>query len=122
MPFKYKIFQQQTIIVVQAENVIDIHSCIQAMRDVVMDNNFDPQFNIIVDLRKMDYDPSTSELFQIRDSLNALYRHFKGKIILVTTKEILYLAKVVCLLAEIYNIRMSAVNQYNGLDNFTDQM
>jgi|WetSurMetagenome_2_1015567.scaffolds.fasta_scaffold531947_1 hypothetical protein len=122
MPFQYKIFQQQKTVIVQAKGVIDLHSCIQAMKDVAGDKDFDPQYKVIVDLREMKYNPSTSDLFAIRDSLVSLIHNFKNDITIVTTKEALYLANLVCTLAKVHHVKMVAAVNNKELDSLEHEM
>lgn len=122
MPFKYKIFQQQKTIVVQAIGIIDLHSSSQTMKDVVADREFHPQYSVIVDLRKMKYNPSTPEMFRMRDSLASHIKHFKGEITIVTSKEALYIAKLFCMLAKVYHFKVTPVTHLKGLEAFEHKL
>ena len=117
MPFKYKFVHPQATVIVKADGKIDLQSSTQAMRDVVGDKEFQPHYKAVIDLRKMKYNPSILELFAIRDSVVSLAPNFKSEIILITNKEFQFAANVVCTLAKVYNINMTAVCELEGLDD-----
>ncbi|MBN2040326.1 MAG: hypothetical protein JW864_09810 [Spirochaetes bacterium] len=121
MPFNHTIIVHQNTAVVEADGIIDLSSIIQVMRDVAFNVEFESHFSIIVDLRKMKYTPTSPEIFTIRDSINSMKQQFQGNITLVMAKETLFLAKLICLLAKPYQIKMKAVTYSDELESLMNK-
>lgn len=94
---------------VVADGPIDFRSTVDAMQAVAADPDFNPDFHVLVDLRRMEYAPSTSDLFNIRDTLFGLQYKFQGGVTLVVSPATLYLARLVCILASAAGFKMTAL-------------
>ena len=109
MPFSYTISQQEHMVRVVADGPIDLRSSVDAMHAVAADPDFNPDFHILVDLRRMEYSPSTDDLIGIRDTLFGLRYTFQGGVTLVVPPASLYLARLVCILTSAAGFKMTAV-------------
>lgn len=118
MPFNHKIHKEGEIVIVKAIGVIDINSTLEAIASVIKDPEFSPHFQIIVDLRKIQYNPSILDIFKIKDSLNSKMKMLQGTITLVTTPAFSHLTKLVCIMTSVYNIKMYAVTESSLLDEY----
>jgi hypothetical protein len=108
MPFSHSISKQMNTVQVIAEGPINFESSVAAMLSVAADPDFDPSFKVIVDLRLMEYIPTTTELFGIRDAVVSMRHNFKGEITLVVAESTLYLARLVCMMAFAMGFQMTA--------------
>jgi hypothetical protein len=122
MPFKYKIFQEQKTIVVQAVGKIEFPSILQAMKNVVAEEDFHSRYRVLVDLRKMDFKPSVHDLFNIRDSLAMLKNQYAGEIVLIVTKEMVPVATLFCAMAKVYHIKISYTTHLKGLEELEQNL
>jgi hypothetical protein len=86
MPFSHTISQQEHMVRVVADGPIDLRSSVDAMQVVAADPDFNHDFHILVDLRRMEYSPSSNDLFNIRDTLFGLRYTFQGGVTLVVSR------------------------------------
>ena len=101
MSFSYTINQSEKIARAVAEGTVNVESCIEIMKRLADDPAFKPDYNIFVDLRKMDYLPSNDELEEIIATLATLKEVYKSKIALLVEGKIqLFIAKLACLLSK----------------------
>ena len=122
MPYKYKIFHEKKTIVVLVEGEVDLKTSIQAMKDVTSDKDFHSQHHVVVDLRKMKYDPPAKDIFRLRDTIVTTAKNFKGEITLVNSKETLHIVKLFCMLAKAYHMNINSVQKLSGLDELEKEM
>ena len=60
------------------------------MMIVVSDPLYQPEYDLIVDLRDVKYTPIVSEILQISKSIVTMKEHFKGKTALIASGDLLY--------------------------------
>jgi hypothetical protein len=108
VPFSHTISKQTNTVQVVADGPINLQSSIAAMLAVANDPDFNPSFKVIVELRLMEYAPTMTELFGIRDALESLRQNFKGQITLLVTESVLYVARLVCIIATTMGFQMTA--------------
>lgn len=101
MSFSYTINEGEKIARVLATGTVTLESCIEIMKRLASDPEFKPDYNIFVDLRKMDYLPSNEELEEIIATLATLRDVYKSKIALLVEGKIqMFIAKLACLLSK----------------------
>ena len=91
-----------------AEGPIDFQSSISAMLALVADPEFNPDFQIIVDLRRIQYEPNTADLSKVTDALAGLRSRFRGPITLLVAEKELYMARLACIMASAAGVKMTA--------------
>ena len=95
------------------------------MKDLASDKNFDPHFNVFVDLRKMDFTPTSKDIFGIKDSLTVMKSSYSGEITVLCTEKILPFVKMVATMTAVYNINLKAATEsemLNTLENLENQI
>lgn len=121
MPYSHKIYREYKTAIVKAAGPIDLQSSIAAMKDLSNDKNFDPHFNVIVDLRKMDFTPTSKDIFGIKDSLTVMKSSYSGEITVLCTDKILPFVKMVTTMTAVYNINMKAATESEMLDTLENR-
>ena len=115
MGFMHKIFPIDRRGEVRAEGPINLSQCIQAMVELAEDFEFDPTFNVLVDLRNMEYVPSTSDARALASRLAELKLYFQGRIGIVVSGSFLFgMARMTCILAEVAGFKMIPFRDYDS--------
>jgi hypothetical protein len=115
MGFMHKIFQKDHRAEVMAEGPINLSQCMQAMVDLGEDLGFNPTFHVLVDLRNMEYMPSTSDVQALVSKLAELKSYFQGRIGIVVSGSFLFgMARMTCLLAETAGFNMIPFKDYDS--------
>jgi hypothetical protein len=86
MPFSHFIAKQMQTVYVTAEGPVNAACANELMFSLAGDPAFEPQFEIIFDLRRLVYEPNLTDLFEIRNALIGLRDKFRGRITVVTTE------------------------------------
>jgi hypothetical protein len=83
-PFTYRISEAEKICYVTAEGRITLRSCVDLMEESIKNPQTTPGYSVLVDLRKMKYDPETYEISSLTTYVTAKRDYFTGRIALVT--------------------------------------
>ncbi len=78
------------------------------MQALAGDPDFRPDFQIIVDLRRIKYEANTADLARISDTLAVLRPKFQGTITLLVAEKELHLARLACIMAGAAGVKMVA--------------
>lgn len=109
MSFSHVLSPSEKTARVNADGAVDVMACIAAMQTLADDDAFKPDYTVVVDLRRVEYVPDTSELFVLRSALVGLKQQFQGEITLLVSPSVLYMAQLVCLLTDAWGLRMKAI-------------
>lgn len=107
MPFRFTFFPSEKLIWVFAEEQIDFPSSVAAMRALVAEPQFEPAYKVVVDLRQAIYHPTVTDLASIRNGLIGHADKFKGGVTLLVPESLLSMAKLFCILAEVYQFEIA---------------
>jgi|GEM_PF-3400670 len=121
MSYSHKIYRESKTAIVKANGPIDLRSSIAAMKALAKDKNFDPHFNVIVDLRQMDFTPTAADIFAIKDSLSVMKSSYSGEITVLSTEKVLPLIKMTATMEAVYNINLKAATESEILNNLENQ-
>lgn len=83
--FTYEMDEARKLCIVVAMGRITFESSIDSMNTVVNTPGFEKDFNVIVDLRLINYHPTYSEMLGLKSHMISLKGHFQNKIVLVTS-------------------------------------
>jgi len=113
MPFMYTISQEEEIAYVTAHGLINMENIKQAISDVAADPLFQPKYKVIVDLRKMEYSPSVSDIQSIASLIGEMKNSYQNKVAIVVSGTLHYgLARMAATYTELSGVPM--------IDAFTD--
>ncbi|MBU0983360.1 MAG: hypothetical protein KKA42_05790 [candidate division Zixibacteria bacterium] len=114
MPFSHTISAPEKLARVRAEGPVNLDACIKAIEALASDPEFSKDFKIIVDLRKMDYDPSNTDVQGLASFLGARCSSFQERTAVVVPPRLLGVARIVTVLAEVAGFRMKMFTDYDG--------
>ena len=83
-PFTYKISEAEKICYVTAEGRITLRDCVDLMEESINNPQTRPGYRVLVDLRKMKYDPELHEIGNLTTYVTAKKEYFTAKIAFVT--------------------------------------
>lgn len=113
MPFMYTISQEDKIAYVTAHGSINMEAIKQIISDVAADPLFQPKYKVIVDLRKMEYSPSVSDIQLIASLVGEMKKSYQNKVAIVVSGKFHYgMAKMAAAYTEMSGVPM--------IDAFTD--
>lgn len=114
MGIGYQISHEEQLATVLAEGRINLSECVKAIEDLGKDETFDPSYNVLVDLRNMEYSPSTGDAYAIVLTLRRLKTFYQGRIGLVVSGTFLFgMARMTGLLAEAAGFSMVPFQDYD---------
>ncbi len=111
MPFSHTISERDKTAYVRATGPIDLRDGILAIHALVDNREFQSHFKVIADLREATFQPSTMDLFAIRDVLLSFRNRFLGGITLLVAEKELYIARLTCDIVNSADFRMEAVTK-----------
>jgi hypothetical protein len=83
MPFSYEISPDEGVAYVTIAGPVDLRSTIQMMGELGKDQQFRPDYKIVVDATDMEYSPSLGELRVIAWALGHEKRAFRNKVAVI---------------------------------------
>ena len=90
MIYDYSILPEKKIVRIVADGNYSISDIKKLVEIITSDERYMPEFNSIVDIRKVKYTPVISEVMQISDFIITMKNSFKAKVTLVVNGELLY--------------------------------
>lgn len=88
--YDYSIKPENKIVRIVAEGNYSIKDIKKLVEIITSDKRYIPEFNSIVDIRKVKYTPAISEVLEISDFIISMKKSFKAKVTLVVNGELLY--------------------------------
>ncbi|MCD6396543.1 MAG: hypothetical protein J7L71_03305 [Spirochaetaceae bacterium] len=112
MIYNYSISPEKKIVRITADGNYSIANIKNLVELITKDDRYMPDFNSIVDIRKVKYTPVVSEIMEFSDFILTMKNSFKAKVVLVVNGELLY---------NLFNLSANHSNK-NGIrfDIFTD--
>ena len=109
MPFRYRIDRQRERILVVADGVVDFDACIALADRIPQDPDYDARFEVLCDLRRMDFLPEVAELQAFARSLVRFRQFFTGRIAVIAQPGVRFgMARMTCILADVNGFKMEA--------------
>ena len=90
MIYDYSISPEKKIVRIVADGDYSISDIKKLVEIITNDERYRPEFNSIVDIRKVKYTPVICEVMEISDFIIAMKKSFKAKVTLVVNGELLY--------------------------------
>ena len=90
MIYDYSISPKKKIVRIVADGNYSIANIKSLVELITSDERYMPDFNSIVDIRKVKYTPVVSEVMEISDFILTMKNSFKAKVALVVNGELLY--------------------------------
>ncbi len=90
MIYDYSISPEKKIVHIVADGNYSIANIKNLVELITHDERYMPDFNSIVDIRKVKYTPVVSEIMEISDLILTMKNSFKAKVALVVNGELLY--------------------------------
>ena len=112
--FTFEINKAEKLCIVVGKGRISFDSSVQSMHTLADDPAFDPDYNIIVDLRDISYHPTYKEVLDIKNNLVFMKASFRKKIAIVTTGFRMALAELVSRFSQLNGMTVSAFNNIDA--------
>ena len=106
--FTFEINDAEKLCLVVGKGRISFDSSVKAMHTLANDPGFNPDYNIIVDLRAINYHPTYKEVLDIKNNLVFMKASFGKKIAIVTNGFMMALAELVSRLSQLSGMTVSA--------------
>ena len=90
MIYDYSISPETKFVHIIANGNYSINDIKKLVEIITSDERYRPDFNSIVDIRKVKYTPIISEIMEISDFIITMKNSFKAKVALVVNGELLY--------------------------------
>ena len=90
MNYDYSISPETKFVHIIANGNYSISDIKKLVKIIISDERYRPDFNSIVDIRKVKYTPVVSEIIEISDFILTMKNSFKAKVALVVNGELLY--------------------------------
>lgn len=112
MIFEFDILESESLVLIRVEGVGDFQKGITNVLAVAYDVRFKDNFNVLVDLCRLNYHPSLSELRAFADVLISLKDKYSGKTALVVSNFFHYgFGKVLGGFLELAGIKMQVFRE-----------
>ena len=92
--FIFEIISENSICIITGKGQITFEETVNAMNFIAFHPDFDPDFNVIVDLRLINYHPSYKDLQGIISAMKVLKDRFKNKVAIITDYKLDVIAKL----------------------------
>ncbi len=106
--FKFEFFNKDLLCKVTGSGSLNFEKTTRAIKYVANHLEFNSNFRLMVDLRKMNYHPSYNEFLKIVDTLKLLNDKFTNKIAVITASEMHILAKLAGIYCNSVGIKMQS--------------
>lgn len=115
MGFEYTISRGERLACVTALGPIDFEQSLAVGDELAADPEFEPGFKLLVDLRRMEFNPSTPEIESFARTLPRFKQVFSDRIAVATSGGVHFgLARMTCLMAEAGGFLMRAFSDYEA--------
>ncbi len=101
---------------VKAEGAVSIKASVATMKSLAADENFDPHYDIIVDLRKMELQFYAPNPLMLKDTLISMKSAFRASITIVQKETALAVAKIISTMAAVHGMTVKVVTNSPILD------
>lgn len=123
VPFEYKIDATHSLITVTAEGPIDFHQSLALGEALTQDPAFDRRFAVLVDLRRMDFEPHLDEIRDFAETLPRLRDAYRSRVAVVTQPGFIHrLVRYTTVLAEDAGFPMEAFSSREEALNWLDEL
>lgn len=112
--FTYEIKEADKLCIVTGKGAISFESSVEAMHTLADMPGFNPDYNIIVDLRAISYHPNYKEFFGIKNNLVSMKDHFRKKIAIVATGFLMAMAELMGKLSGMKGMHVSAFSDFDN--------
>lgn len=114
--FTYQILPSEKLCLIVATGSINYESSVNALYSLAEKPGFEKEFNILADLRSIDYHPSYLEILKFHKNMVFMKDHFKGKIAIVTTNFFWVVGELVTQLSRPYGFNILAFRDMDEAD------
>ena len=113
--FSYEVISSERRSVVTGAGRIVADDAVGAMGALAEDALFDPTYDVIIDLRSIDYVSSVDDIWRLTGALTKLHGSYQGRIaLLVRGDRYRYLADLMCEIVTTAGMRMAVFDDHDA--------
>jgi hypothetical protein len=122
MPYRYEIDPAARRVIVVGEGDGDFASSVAFMRTLTADAAYRPEFDLLADLRGLEYTASSTEVQGFRRTFDELRTLFRGRIAVVVSGLVRYgIARMLSQTVESSGVRMEAFRDVDAARAWLDE-
>lgn len=123
MPYRYEINSAARRVTVIGEGDSDFAGSVAFIRALTADAEYRPEYDLLVDLRGLEYTASNTEVLGFRQTINELRALFRGRIALVVSGLVRYgTARMLSQIVEPIGVRMEAFRDIDAARAWLDEV
>ena len=100
MPFHYTLSETERTVYITAEEPADLYQAVEALSEAISDENHDPAFKLLADLKRASFFPSAAELSKLGTLLIDFLPRLQARIAVVVDEPLLYMARLASIAAK----------------------
>lgn len=109
MPYDHRVDVGRRVIYVRGHGSVEIEATLDSIRRLPTEPGFEPDFLVLVDLRKSGWIPEVEEIRRIADEFAGLSKRFQNRIALLAEREVDFgIARMASSFVEARGIQMAA--------------
>ncbi len=105
--YTYQINQADKLVCIEAHGETDLKSSRQVLLTVMNDQQFQPEYDFLIDVRAMTSDPPTPDLQAFADFMGTI-KALRGRFVVVASEGLQFgMARILCAFAQFRRVEMT---------------